>query len=122
MTSVSKATETSDNSEGHWFYLVKTKPTDMLREAEFNSWYDDIDIPDVLAVPGFQRAQRAVGLQLDEYPNVNLDAREGKYAALYDIESDDIDKSIIDLYVAARKMSAFGRSSDLLKVVEKVMS
>ncbi len=45
---------------GHWFYVVKTKSTDPAREAEFNAWYDDIDIPDVLAVPGFMRARRAV--------------------------------------------------------------
>lgn len=107
-----------DEQSGHWFYMVKSKPTDEAREEAFNSWYDDIDIHDVLAVPGFDRAQRAVGLQLEGFPEVDLEAREGKYVALYDIASADIDKSIIDLYVAARKMSAFGRSTDLLKVVE----
>lgn len=101
-----------------WFYVVKSRPTDPAREAEFNAWYDDIDIPDVLAVPSFQRARRAKGVAFDETPELDLDPREGKYIALYDIQSSDIDKSIIDLYVAARRMNALGRSTDLLKVVE----
>ena len=45
---------------GEWFYFVKTEPSDPALEAEFNTWYDEIDIPDVLAVPGFERARRAV--------------------------------------------------------------
>lgn len=105
-------------SDQHWFYMVKTKPTTPEREAEFNQWYDEIDIPDVLAVPGFKRARRAVGVEVPGFPEIRLDADEGKYVALYDIESSNIDKSIIDLYVAARKMNALGRSTDDLTVVE----
>lgn len=101
----------------HWFYMVKTRSTDPAKEREFNLWYDDIDIPDVLAVSGFKRARRAVMPFIagaEQVPQV----REGKYVALYDIQTKDIDKSIIDLYVAARKMVALGRISDLLKVTE----
>jgi len=104
--------------EGDWFYLVKTEPSDPAREAEFNAWYDDIDIPDVLAVPSFKRARRAVGQVVSEFPSVRLKSDDGKYVALYDIATGDIDKSIIDLYVAARKMSALGRLTDVLRVVE----
>jgi hypothetical protein len=49
---------------GDWFYLVKSKPSDPAREAEYNAWYDDIDVPDVLEVPGFMRARRAVAVTL----------------------------------------------------------
>jgi hypothetical protein len=49
---------------------------------------------------------------------VRLKEDDGKYAALYDIATNDIDKSIVDLYVAARKMNALGRSTDALRVVE----
>ena len=104
--------------EGGWFYLVKTEPSDPSKEAEFNAWYDDIDIPDVLAVPSFKRARRAVGQEVPEFPDVRLKEGDGSYAALYDISTTDIDNAIIDLYVAARKMNALGRSTDALRVVE----
>ena len=101
-----------------WFYLVKTVSIDPVRDDEFNAWYDDIDIPDVLAVPDFRRARRAEGQDISrQYQSEHHEGR-GKYVALYDIESDDIDKSIIDLYVAARKMTALGRITDLLRVTE----
>ncbi|MCY4363043.1 MAG: hypothetical protein OXE42_12815 [Gammaproteobacteria bacterium] len=98
--------------------MVKTKSTDPAREAEFNAWYDDIDIPDVLAVPGFMRARRAVHKSFMELPELDLSEDEGKYIALYGIETADIDKTIIDLYVGARKMVARGRITELLKVTE----
>lgn len=112
------AAATDAGIDGHWFYMVKTRSTDPLKEAEFNAWYDDIDIPDVLAVPGFMRARRGVQQSIAEFPKLDLQETEGKYVALYDIETADIDKSIIDLYVGARKMVALGRITDLLKVTE----
>jgi hypothetical protein len=96
-----------------WFYMVKSRPSAPAREDEYNSWYEDIDIPDVLAVPGFMRARRAIAR--DSTETLPTDAN---YAAFYDIDTPDIDKSIIDLYVAARKMSQLGRLTDVLKVVE----
>lgn len=99
--------------QAHWFYMVKSRPSEPVREDEYNAWYEDIDIPDVLAVPGFERARRAIAR--DSTETAPTDAT---YVALYDIDTPDIDKSIIDLYVAARKMSQLGRLTDVLKVVE----
>ena len=112
------APATDSGAVGHWFYMVKTRSTDPAKEAEFNAWYDDIDIPDVLAVPGFTRARRGGHKRFVELPELNLSEDEGNYIALYDIETTDIDKTIIDLYVGARKMVALGRITDLLKVTE----
>ena len=112
------AAATDAGIDDHWFYMVKTRSTDPLKEAEFNAWYDDIDIPDVLAVDGFTRARRGVHKRFVELPELNLSEDEGNYIALYDIETTDIDKTIIDLYVGARKMVALGRITDLLKVTE----
>ena len=112
------AQEAHVSAEGDWFYFVKTEPSDPSRETEFNDWYDDIDIPDVLAVPSFKRARRAIGQEVPGFSDVGLREGDGKYAALYDIATPDIDNSIIDLYVAARKMNALGRSTDALRVVE----
>ena len=94
-------------------YVVKSRPSEPAREAEYNAWYEDIDIPDVLEVPGFDRARRGIARASTE-----TDPLAANYVALYDIDSADIDKTIIDLYVAARKMNQVGRSTDALKVVE----
>lgn len=112
------AEDDADAENDHWFYMVKTRSADPAREAEFNAWYDDIDIPDVLAVPGFMRARRGLQQSIAEFPQLDLQETEGKYVALYDIETADIDKTIIDLYVGARQMVALGRITDLLKVTE----
>ena len=39
-------------------WLVATRCTDPAREAEFNSWYDQFHLPDMLAVPHVVAAQR----------------------------------------------------------------
>lgn len=108
------ADESRVGDASHWFYVVKSRPADPAREAEYNTWYDDIDIPDVLAVPGFMRARRGIAQDIsdDRTPD------ERTYVALYDITTNDIDRTIIDLYVAARKMAALDRLTDALNIVE----
>lgn len=101
-----------------WLYVVETRSTDPANEEGFNRWYDDIDIPDVLEVPGFRRARRAQAEAVDGHPELTPDPAKGNYVAIYDIDTGDIDKTIVDLYVAARRMSARGRDTDLLKVTE----
>jgi predicted amidohydrolase YtcJ len=100
-----------------WLMVVKTISTNPAREAEFNDWYDHIDIPDVLEVPGYMRARRGVGQQLPEFPDYDLQDVEGKYVALYDIRSPDIERTIIDMLMASQQMVARGRSTSALKVV-----
>ena len=99
---------------GQWLMVVKTVNTDPKREADFNEWYDKIDVPDVLEVPGYMRARRGVKTAVDG------DADDGKYVALYNMEGESIDKIMIDMLMATLKMSQRGRSTDLLKVVERV--
>ena len=55
------------------------------KDDEFNSWYDNKHLPDVLSVPGFVAAQRytANALQLTEDgPPAH------RYLAIYEIEGD----------------------------------
>jgi hypothetical protein len=113
---VAQASRVGDAS--HWFYLVKSLPSDPASEAEYNTWYDDIDIPDVLAVPGFLRARRGIAQDISAESVTGRGAETGTYVALYDIATNDIDKTIIDMYVAARKMAALGRTTDAFKIVE----
>ena len=56
-------------SQAEWIYVVKTEPSEPDLEAEFNQWYDEIDIPDVLAVPSFRRARRAVAQSIPQFPD-----------------------------------------------------
>lgn len=99
--------------------IVKTRNLDPAREAAFNRWYDDIDIPDVLQVPGYMRARR--GARIANYRPTLRETDAGEtYVAAYDIRSPDIDKTIIDMLMASWRMDQLGRSTDLIKVVERV--
>lgn len=64
-----------------WLSLVEDN-CDPLREDEFNAWYDDVRLPEVLATPGFVGARRC---RIKDF----RDGR-GKYVAIYEIETDDI--------------------------------
>ena len=101
-----------------WLMMVATLCTDLKREADFNTWYNDIDIPDVLEVPGYQRARRGIIVDsaVPEPPLPQI----GRYVALYNIDSEAIDKTLIDMLMATRKMESRQRSTDLLKVTERV--
>ncbi|MGH1561575.1 hypothetical protein [Mumia sp. DW29H23] len=61
--------------------VVKTNPVDG-REDEFNAWYSNEHVPEILAVPGFVGARRYVAL---EDP---ADAGDPgfRYVAIYEIE------------------------------------
>lgn len=70
-----------------WMVAAAAKPG---REAEFNAFYDRQHVPDVLKSPGFVSCRRLRALE--EPPLA------GRYVALYDIESDDPQGSIRQLY------------------------
>ena len=55
------------------------------RNAEFNTWYDEVHLRDVLGVDGFVAAQR---FRLAEAQLV--DDRSFEYLAIYEIEADDV--------------------------------
>jgi hypothetical protein len=65
-------------------FVVFTNPTEG-REDEFNNWYDNTHLSDVLKVEGFVAAQRFKLAETDppqEFPH--------RYLALYEVESDDL--------------------------------
>jgi len=67
------------------YYVVFSGPVDG-REDEYNDWYDNTHLADVLRAAGFEAAQRfeLVGT------NPPTDASH-KYMAIYEIDTDDID-------------------------------
>ncbi|MGW5101846.1 hypothetical protein [Streptomyces sp. NPDC004100] len=73
-------------------YVVLTNPVEG-REDEYNEWYTNTHVHDALKVPGFVGAQRfkLADAQRNEAPY------PWKYLALYEIETDDLQKSIDEL-------------------------
>ncbi|QTH19917.1 hypothetical protein HRJ34_16265 [Rhizorhabdus wittichii] len=92
-----------------WLMMVKSRNLDPARSAEFDHWYNDIDIPDVLEVPGYGRARRGHAVTGDK-----------PYVALYTISSPDIDKTIIAMLMASWRMDQVGRGTPLIKVTERL--
>jgi hypothetical protein len=64
------------------------------REQEFNRWYDEQHLADVLKVPGFVAAQRFRLAQDDA-------AAPARYLAIYEIETDDPQRTLAELHVRA---------------------
>ncbi|MDB5714817.1 MAG: hypothetical protein JWO15_2214 [Sphingomonadales bacterium] len=59
------------------------------REEEFDRWYDEQHLADVLAIPGFKAAQRAQIAEGTEAPY--------RFCTIYDISSEDIAATMADL-------------------------
>jgi hypothetical protein len=109
-----------DTVANHWLMMVMTENTDPAREAQFNDWYDNVDIPDVLEVPGYQRARRGIEQRIPEFTAADSQSTPARYVALYDIRSGAIDKTLIDMLMASWGMEKSHHSTDLLKVTERV--
>ncbi len=62
-------------------FLVLTNPRPG-EEAEYNRWYDEVHLGDVVAVPGFVAAQR---FRIEDA----ADFSGYRYLSIYDIDSDD---------------------------------
>jgi len=79
---------------------------DPAREDEFNEWYDNMHIPDMLEVPGMISATRWVSAESREN-------QQRKYLALYELETDSVEE--FDGKVRERGMRTVkeGRFSDL---------
>lgn len=71
--------------------IVMTQPVEG-REQEYNDWYQGMHLPDLVAVHGVKSAQR---FRLSR--TVVADRGPLPYLAIYDIETDDIDKTLDDL-------------------------
>lgn len=89
-------------------FVVFTNPTTDAQEAEYNSWYNDQHLPDVLNVPGFVSAQRfkLSGTQRAAGPF------PWRYMALYHIDTDDLQATLATL--AARSGTSAMVMSDAL--------
>jgi hypothetical protein len=78
--------------------VVHTRPL-AGREDEFNSWYDEVHLPDVLAVEGFVSARR-----FQAAPSVHGELPEYPFLAIYEVEAEDLAAALKALSSAARSM------------------
>jgi hypothetical protein len=74
-------------------FVVLTNPTPG-KDAEFNKWYNEQHIPDVLQASGFVAAQR---FRLADNQMGGDTNKPYKYLALYEIETDDLPAALKDL-------------------------
>lgn len=79
---------------------------DPAREDEFNDWYTNTHLPDMLGVPGMISATRWMSAE-------NMEGQQRKYVALYELETDSIED--FNAKVRERGMWTMkeGRFSDL---------
>jgi hypothetical protein len=78
---------------GRHVFVVFSEPAED-QEEEYNDWYSNTHIHDLLKIPGLVRASRYVlseGVVSSTGPNASPSAPSGqKYLALYEIEADDV--------------------------------
>ena len=71
--------------------LILSRPTEG-REAQYDDWYQNVHLEQMLTLKGFKAAQR---FKLQR----SLGQREAQpYAAIYEIETDDLDAVLEELY------------------------
>lgn len=85
-------------------YLMFTNPVKG-RDAEFNTWYDDVHLPDIRATGAFRTAER-----FEIVASAFTAPSEYRYATIYEVEGEDADQALSKL-VAAAKAGQF-RMSD----------
>ena len=68
--------------------LVESVPSSPDREDEYNTWYDEIHIPQLLALDGIVAARRLRPVD-----------GNGPYVAIYELEGDDL-QAILDNMIA----------------------
>ncbi|SOJ57292.1 hypothetical protein MSIMFB_04768 [Mycobacterium simulans] len=72
---------------------VETRPSSPDRDQEYNTWYDEVHLPELVALDGFVSARRL--RPVDD---------EGPYVALYEIEADDLQSVLQNMLDNARNL------------------
>jgi hypothetical protein len=85
----------------HYTFVVLTNAVEG-KDEEFNDWYNNRHLPDILATEGFVAAQRFRLAEMNpeqEFPH--------RYLALYEVETEDLDKTNQALMEAANDGGMF---------------
>ena len=81
--------------------IVFTKPTEG-KEAEYNRWYDEVHLREVLETDGFVAAQR-FALAPEQIGDAG-DQAPSRYLAIYEIEADSLEAALEKLNSGAGTM------------------
>ena len=92
-----------------WIRIVETRCSDKMREAEFNDWYSCVHLDDMLKCPVVVAAKR--------YQRMDPKEGEAEYLAIYEIETEDIEKGMETYTTHVQSLREKGRISDLVEVV-----
>jgi len=92
-----------------WLLTVESNCCDPSREDEFNDWYDNIHLPDIMETPGFVSAVR--------YENTSPAEGQGRFLAMYEIETDDLARTLAEFDQIVNARAKQGRMSDLVIAV-----
>ncbi len=94
-----------------WLIVVESNCTDSAREQEFNEWYNNTHLPDVLELPEVVRAVR--------FENVDPAEGRARYLALYEMETDDLESTLQKVRELVKEKKQQGRMSDLLQATRR---
>jgi hypothetical protein len=73
--------------------LVESRPSSPDREQEYNTWYDEVHIPELLALDGIVAARRLRPVDGD-----------GPYVALSEIEGEDLQAILDNMFANAGQL------------------
>ena len=94
-----------EKGQERWINVVENNCVDPLKENEFNAWYNEIHLPDVLETPGFLSATR--------YERKEFRDGRGKFFAIYEIASKDIEDTMTVRRKKRIEEDRRGRNSNL---------
>ena len=92
--------------------LVLSNCKDAAQEQEFNRWYEEVHIPDILDAGGFHTAYR--------YESVDPAATKAKYLAIYETDNIDPAKAREKHSAARADWIQRGRMSDLIETTSSL--
>jgi hypothetical protein len=96
---------TSESEVGMIILAVMTNAMTPEQDAEFNDWYTNTHLGDVLKVPGFVAATRFCLLDKQLLDDVELPKQ--RYLAIYELDTDDVDAAAAGLKAAIESGSMF---------------
>lgn len=71
--------------------IVQSSPASPEQDADFNKWYDEEHLPEILAVAGFTAARR---YRARDAGPIKVPAGTHGYLAIYEVEADDLDAAM----------------------------
>jgi hypothetical protein len=95
-----------------WLLVAESNCSDPSREDEFNRWYDGVHVPDALETEGFISAAR--------YKTDSPEEGRGKFLALYEIETDDIEQTTTAMVTNLVGKAEQGRISEVYEALSAV--